>query len=149
VNGVVNAFDGVSGATVTAAGTFTAPTFTLPRAACGVLPRAGTVAQIVAHTLDGSTRVTVPLSIAQTPSITVPLASSTISPGTTIIPVNGSDWAPGSAVRLVAATRQPDCTPPTTYDQARCVTALPNARTVVAHAGANGRFSADVPLPLP
>ena len=70
-NGVTNAFDGVSHATVTSAGTFTAQTFTLPFGMCGALPRAGTVAEIVAHTPDEQTRVTAPLSIVQTPTITV------------------------------------------------------------------------------
>lgn len=147
-DGFVNAFDGVSTATATSSGTFTAPAFTMPTGRCGAQLRAGSVATIVAHTPDYKPSVSAPLSIAQTPAITVPLDSSNITPGTTTIPVHGSDWSPGSAVSLVAATDDPNCSRATVYDLARCVAALPDAKTVVARADSRGRFGVSVPLPL-
>lgn len=145
-DGVVNTFDGVARATATAAGAFTAPAFIFPVGMCGALPRPGSVAQIVAHTPDQKTRATAPIAVVQTPTLNVSLTTSNIAPGTSAIPVEGEDWEPGGATSLVVAMERPDCAPSNAIDYLRCFTSLSDAPALVVHAGADGRFSASVPL---
>ena len=47
----------------------------------------------------------------------------------------------------MAATTQPNCAPATSIDVVRCLTALPDAQAIEAHAEANGHFSINVPIP--
>lgn len=150
-DGLVNAFDGLAQATATAAGTFTAPVFTFPRGVCGVAATAGTAAQVVAHTADGSAdgaiQASAALSVVQTPTVAVGLPFYTLPRGASSILVSGSVWAPGSSVSLVAAGATPGCTPDTAFDSIRCLAPLPGAQPVVAVAAADGRFTSSVPLP--
>jgi hypothetical protein len=142
----VTALHGLAKATTTSTGTFTAPMFRLPRGMCGMLPQAGTIAEIVAHTPDGGIQATAALSIAQTPMIEVVLPSST-PPGGTSIPVSGSAWVPGTFVSLVAAGFPPACQGVSANDSASCVTPLSGAQPVNAVAAADGTFRTNVPIP--
>jgi hypothetical protein len=146
-DGFVNAFDGLVQATASATGTFTAPVFLLPLGTCGILPRAGTTAEIVAHTPGGGVQASAALSIAQTPAIAVDLPSLQLPRGATSIPVSGSVWVPGATVNLVAAGLPPDCPVVTSLDVVRCLTPLVGAQPVVAVAAADGHFRIDVPMP--
>jgi hypothetical protein len=121
--------------------------FRLPDGMCGILPRAGTTAEIVAHTPDGGIQAAAALAIAQTPTIEVGLPSSTLPSGATSIPVSGSAWVPGTSVSLVAAGFPPDCHVVTAYDFVSCVTPLSGAQLVIAVAAADGRFASSVLIP--
>jgi hypothetical protein len=146
-DGVVTAFDGLAQTTATSTGSFTSSVFLLPPGTCGILPRAGTTAEIVAHTLTGSIQAGAALSIAQTPAIAVGLPLLQLPRGATSIPVSGSAWVPGTAVSLVAASSPPDCHVVTPIDSVRCLTSLFGAQPISAVAAADGHFRSDVHIP--
>jgi hypothetical protein len=148
-DGVVTAFDSLVQTTATSTGTFTSPTFLLPDGTCGILPRAGTTAEIVAHTATGSIQASAVLSIAQTPAIAVGLPQLQLSRGANSIPVSGSAWVPATSVSLVAADLHvpPDCHAASPIDTVGCVTPLSGAQPVVAVAAADGHFESDVLIP--
>jgi hypothetical protein len=146
-DGFVNAFDGLVQATASATGTFTSPMFLLPGGTCAILPRAGTTAEIVAHTPGGGVHASAALSIVQTPTITVGLPQLTLPRAATAIPVSGSVWVPGTSVSLVAAGFPSDCHVATANDSVRCVTPLSDAQPDIAVAEADGRFGINVPIP--
>jgi hypothetical protein len=143
----VTALHGLANAAATSTGTFTAPMFRLPRGMCGMLPQAGTTAEIVAHTSDRAIQATAALSIVQTPTIEVGLPSLTLPRGATSIPVRGSAWVPGTSVSLVAAGFPPDCQGVTANDVVGCLTPLSGAQPVIVVAAADGRFGSNVPIP--
>src|SRR5262245_18715975 len=69
--GGVNGTGWLSGAIVNVYGGFTTPAFSFPYAVCGVRPKAGTTASVIAATDDNSVRVVRPFSLAQTPTLAV------------------------------------------------------------------------------
>lgn len=143
----VNGTGWLSGATTGADGTFATPAFTFPYAVCGVRPKAGTTASIVAANGDSSVRAVAPFTLAQTPKLDI-VALQSLTPlpaGATSIAVTGGDWIPGAAVSLVAAHREPD-----TYaegNQRQTATPFPDAQPVRATADTQGGLAANVPVP--
>jgi hypothetical protein len=145
--GGVNGTGRLISATVDVYGGFTTPAFGFPYAVCGIRPKGGTTASIVAATDDNSVRAVRPFALAQTPTLTVatPQQLSPLPLGATSIAVAGSDWAPGSSVSLVAAQLA------TVADadgiQRQTATPLPGAQAIHATADARGAVTANVPIP--
>src|SRR5579859_8147170 len=146
-DGSVTAFDRLVQATATFTGTFTAPMFMLPHGVCGILPRAGTTAEVVAHTPNGGIQASAALAIVQTPTIEVGLPLVTLPRGATSIPVSGSAWVPGTSISLVAAGFPTDCHVTAANDSVSCVTTLAGAQPVVAIAATDGAVASNVPIP--
>src|SRR5262249_26892907 len=126
---------------------FTTPAFSFPYLTCGVRPKAGTTATIVAATDDNSVRVVKPFSLAQTPTLEVGSSQqhSPILLGASGIPVVGSDWAPGATVSLIAAHL--DTISEADGNQRQTATPLPGAQPILATADARGDVTAIVPIP--
>src|SRR4029079_18380626 len=103
--GGVNGTGWLSGATVNVYGGFATPAFSFPYLTCGIRPKAGTTASIVAATDDNSVRAVSSFAVAQTPTLEVdsPQQLRPLPLGVNTITVVGSDWAPGVSVSLVAA----------------------------------------------
>jgi hypothetical protein len=145
--GGMNETGRLSGATVGANGAFTMPTFRFPSLTCGVRPKAGTTASIVAATEDASVRVVTSFAVAQTPRLEVatPQQLAPLPLGTTTIAVTGTDWAPGAPVSLIAARLETI----TSGEWASAVTAtpLPGAQAIRVTGNARGELSASVPVP--
>jgi hypothetical protein len=145
--GGVNGTGRLVTANVNVYGGFTTPAFSFPYAVCGVRPKAGTTASIVAATNDNSVRVVRPFALAQTPTLAV-VAPQQLSPfllGVSGISVVGSDWAPGATVALVAAHL--DTISEADGTQRQTATPLPGAQPVYATADARGDVTANVPIP--
>jgi hypothetical protein len=145
--GGVNSTGRLVTANVNVYGGFTTPAFSFPYAVCGVRPKDGTTASIVATTDDNSVRVVKPFALAQTPTLAVasPQQLSPLPLGASSISVVGSDWAPGSTVSLVAAHL--DMIVEADGNQRQTATLLPGAQTVHATADARGALIANVPIP--
>jgi hypothetical protein len=137
--GGVNGTGWLSGATVNVYGGFTTPAFSFPYLTCGVRPKAGTTATIVAATEDNSLRAITSFAVAQTPTLDVasPQQLSPLLLGATSISVVGSDWAPGATVSLVAAHL--DMMAEADGNQRQTATPLPGAQTVHTTADARRR----------
>ncbi len=69
--GGVNGTGWLSDATVNVYGGFTTPAFSFPSLTCGIRPKAGTTASIVAATEDNSVRAIASFAVAQTPTLEV------------------------------------------------------------------------------
>jgi hypothetical protein len=127
----------------------TAPVFILPAGVCGIPPKPGITMQIAAYTPDGNLHVTAPLAIVAQPKVETDPQGYQLPRNANIIPVRGSDWVPGSAVSIVAATPPDpkDCHISTPFDWVRCLAPLPSAQPVSIVADADGAFGTTVPLP--
>jgi hypothetical protein len=145
--GGVNGTGRLVTANVNVYGGFTTPAFGFPYAVCGVRPKAGTTASIVAATDDNSVRVVKPFALAQTPTLAVasPQQFSPLPLGASGISVVGSDWAPGATVSLVAAHL--DMIAEADGNQRQTATPLPGAQTIHATADARGALMTNVPIP--
>jgi hypothetical protein len=143
----VNGTGWLSRATVGADGAFTTPTFGFPYAVCGVRPKAGTTASIVAATEDNSVRVIAPFALAQTPTLEVatPQRLTPLPREATSVGVTGSDWIPGASVSLVAARL--DTIADAEGNQTQTASPFPRAQPIRVTADARGEISANVPIP--
>lgn len=146
--GGVNGTGWLSGATVNVYGGFATPAFSFPYLTCGIRPKAGTTATIVAATEDNSLRATTSFAVAQTPTLEVasPQQLAPVLLGASGISVVGSDWTPGATVSLVAAHL--DTISEADGNQRQTATPLLGAQTVHATADARGDVMANVPIPL-
>jgi hypothetical protein len=144
--GGVNGTGWLSGATVNVYGGFTTPAFSFPYLICGVRPKAGTTATVVAATEDNSLRAITSFAVAQTPTLEVasPQQLSPLLLGATGVSVVGSDWLPGATVALVAAHL--DTISEADGNQRQTATPLPGAQPVYATADARGDVTANVPI---
>jgi hypothetical protein len=146
--GGVNGTGWLSDATVNVYGGFTTPAFGFPYLTCGIRPKAGTTASIVAATDDNSVRASASFAVAQTPTLEVasPQQLRPLPVGTTTIAVIGEDWTPGVSVSLVAAHDEIVTGP--VGGQTQMATPFPDAQPAHVTADAQGRLSANVPVPV-
>jgi len=145
--GGVNGTGWLSDATVNAYGGFTTPAFSFPYLTCGIRPKAGTTASIVAATEDNTVRAIASFAVAQTPTLEVasPQQLRPLPLGVNTITVVGSDWAPGASVSLVAA--QSAIVAGASGDQVVTAAPFPDAQPIRVTADAQGRLNANVPIP--
>jgi hypothetical protein len=145
--GGVNGTGWLSDATVNVYGGFTTPAFGFPYLTCGIRPKAGTTASIVAATDDNSVRASASFAVAQTPTLDVasPQQLRPLPVGTTTIAVTGEDWTPGVSVSLVAA--HAEIVTGTVGGQTQMTTPFPDAQPTHAIADAQGRLNANMPIP--
>ncbi len=145
--GGVNGTGWLSDATVNVYGGFATPAFSFPSLACGIRPKAGTVASVVAETEDNSVRAFASFAVAQTPTLEVvsPQQLGPLLAGTTTIAVTGDDWTPGASVSLVAA--RSETVTEGIAGQTQIVTPFPGAQPIHVVADAQGRLNANVPIP--
>jgi hypothetical protein len=145
--GGVNGTGWLSDATVNVYGGFATPAFSFPYLTCGIRPKAGTTASIVAATDDNSVRASAPFAIAQTPTleVTSPQQLRPLPVGTTTIAVTGEDWTPGVSVTLVAAHTEIVTGP--AGGQTQMATPFPEAQPIHVIADAQGGLNANVPVP--
>jgi hypothetical protein len=145
--GGVNGTGRLISATVDVYGGFTTPAFGFPYAVCGMRPKAGTMAWVVAATDDNSVQVVRSFALAQTPTLAVatPQQLSPLPLDATSIAVMGSDWIPGAAISLVAA--QLDTVADADGIQRQTATPFPSAQAIHAIADAHGALTANVPIP--
>jgi hypothetical protein len=137
----------LSGADVNAYSGFTTPAFSFPYLTCGIRPKAGTTASIVATTEDTSVRAVASFAVGQTPTLEVvsPQQLSPLRVGTTTIAVTGNDWTPGASLSLVAA--RSELVAGTIGDQVMTAMPFPDAQPIRVLADAQGRLNANVPIP--
>jgi hypothetical protein len=128
-------------------GGFTTPAFGFPSLTCGIRPKAGTTASIVAATDDNSVRASASFAVAQTPTLEVasPQQLRPLPVGTTTIAVTGEDWTPGVSVSLVAARAEIVTGP--AGGQTQMATPFPDAQPTHVIADAQGKLNANMPVP--
>jgi hypothetical protein len=145
--GGVNGTGWLSGATVNVYGGFVTPAFSFPYLTCGIRPKAGTTASIVAATDDNTVSASAPFALAQTPTLEVasPQQLRPLRLGVNTITVVGSDWTPGAPVSLVAA--HSEVVQGAIGDQTVTAMPFPDAQPLHALVDAQGRLNANVPVP--
>ena len=145
--GGVNGTGWLSDATVNVYGGFATPAFSFPYLTCGIRPKAGTTASIVAATDDNSVRAVASFAVAQTPTLEVasPQQLRPLPLGMNTITVVGSDWAPSASVSLVAA--HSEIVTAAVGGQTQVESPFPDAQSIHVMADAQGRLNANVPVP--
>jgi hypothetical protein len=146
-NGGVNGTGWLSAVTADANGAFTTPPFSFPLAVCGLRPKAGSIATVVAATEDGGVRAVAPFTLAQTPRLqaATPQPLTPLPAGTTTIPVTGNDWTPGASVSFVAA--HAEIITGSSGIRTQVATPFHGSEPITATADAQGGLTANVPIP--